>query len=352
MRESRWKVISSAILSLIILILAYANREWIVDALGLVRTANPFGLLVALVLILVSFLISSQVFRVVLEVLGYHTDITRNWATALVAIVISQSVPAGGIGSYAFVVNAFSRRGVSSAQATLLASLETLSYASAMILIFLFSLIYLTGRHLLTAFGEVQLIEFLLAALAAIVVIGSAVFVLTRPEATLIRWLERVHSRVNTTLRLRLDNAWIQRSVADLSHSRTVIANRPGGVVLLVLIQLTALCGHSLALLIILASLGVHTTFAVVLTAFGIALITSTFNVLPGGGGTVETALVAVLSHLGVGAAAVAATVIFRLMNYWLMLPVAFGCYTWLMHEAPVRLKLRRRRRKPEFPAN
>ena len=52
----------------------------------------------------------------------------------------------------------------------------------------------------------------------------------------------------------------------------------------------------------ILRSLGTSTSFLTVLSAFGIALLTSTVNVLPGGGGTVEAALVAVLTHLGVGA--------------------------------------------------
>jgi uncharacterized membrane protein YbhN (UPF0104 family) len=104
-------------------------------------------------------------------------------------------------------------------------------------------------------------------------------------------------------------------------------------VVLLVLIQLAALSGHSLAMLLVLHALGASTSFAGVSAAFGIALITSTFNVLPGGGGTVEAALVAVLTQLGVGPAAVPAAIIFRLFNFWLLAPVAAASYHWLMHE-------------------
>jgi uncharacterized membrane protein YbhN (UPF0104 family) len=97
------------------------------------------------------------------------------------------------------------------------------------------------------------------------------------------------------------------------------------------LIQTTGLMGHSFAMLMVFWSLGVHPSFFIVVAAFGIALITSTFNVLPGGGGTVEAAMVAVLR--GVGVTAVATTIIFRLLNFWLLLPVAAGCYYWLMHE-------------------
>jgi len=106
---------------------------------------------------------------------------------------------------------------------------------------------------------------------------------------------------------------------------------------LLVLIQLTALSGHSLGLYIILRSLGTSTSYLTVLSAFGIALLTSTVNVLPGGGGTVEVALVAVLTQLGVGADAVPAAILFRLLNFWLLLPIAAACYSWLMHDRPSR---------------
>jgi uncharacterized protein (TIRG00374 family) len=86
-------------------------------------------------------------------------------------------------------------------------------------------------------------------------------------------------------------------------------------------------------MLLVLHALGTDVSFAVVLSAFGVALVTSTFNVLPGGGGTVEAALVAVLSQMGVGPAAVPAAIIFRLFNYWLAAPIAAICYHWLMNE-------------------
>jgi uncharacterized protein (TIRG00374 family) len=99
---------------------------------------------------------------------------------------------------------------------------------------------------------------------------------------------------------------------------------------MLVLIQLAALTVHSLAMLTVLWGLGVKTSIFVVMTAFGIALITSTFNVLPGGGGTVEAVLVLTLTQLGVETEAYIAAVIFRLLNFWLMTPIAAICYRWL----------------------
>jgi uncharacterized protein (TIRG00374 family) len=327
MQQSRWKIITSVLISLTILVLAYLNRAWIIEAFGLLREARPTLLILAFALIGLSYLVSSQVFNVVLRSLGYRMSIVRLWATALVAIVVSQSVPAGGVGSYAFLLSNFTRRGISSGESALIASMETLSYAVSMLVIFTFSLFFLAGRGLAT--GESSY----LAALVGVALISLAAFVLTRSQATLRSWLLGLKNGLARLLRQRWGDGWIDHIVSDLDRGRTLISSRRRDVALLVLIQLTALSGHSLAMLLVLYSLGVTTSFAVVLAAFGIALITSTFNVLPGGGGTVEAALVAVLSQLAVGPAAVPAAIIFRLFNFWLAAPIAAACYHWLMHE-------------------
>lgn len=341
MAQSRWKLVTSALISLAIVVLAYLNRAFIAEAFLLLREARPAWLLAAFALICVSYLISSQVFNVVLRSLGFRMGAVRLWATALVAIVISQSVPAGGVGSYAFLMSNFNRRGVSPGESALIASLETLSYAVAMMLIFCFSVIYLAARGLDAAAAS------LVAALVAALVIGGALFALTRPAATLRRWLTALQLALGRVLGRRWTGEWAERIVADLARGRALLASRRRDVALLVLIQLTALAGHSVAMQLVLLSLGVQAGFGVVLAAFGIALVTSTFNVLPGGGGTVEAALVAVLTQLGVGPAAVPAAIIFRLFNFWLLAPVAAAGYHWLMHE-PVTKLVSRHARRPD----
>jgi len=327
MPRSRWKLITSVLISLVILILAVLNRAWIREAFGLLNEARHGWLVLAFTLIGLSYLISSQVFNIVLRSLGYRIGILRLWATALVAIVVSQSVPAGGVGSYAFLMSNFIRRGISPGESALIASLETLSYAVAMLLVFSFSLIYLAVHGLDAATASI------VAGVVAITLIGGGAFLLTRPEATLRHWATTVQLGVGRLVGRRWTGAWAARVITDLTRGRALLASRRRDVILLVLVQLTALSGHSLAMLAVLKSLGVDANFGMMLAAFGIALVTSTFNVLPGGGGTVEAALVAVLTQLGTGPAALPAAIIFRLFNFWLLMPVAAACYHWLMHE-------------------
>lgn len=327
MQQSRWKLITSVLISLAILVLAYLNRQWIIEAFGLLREAKPGWLMLAFVLIGLSYLMSSQVFNVILRSLGYRMGVLQLWASALVAIVISQSVPAGGVGSYAFLLTNFTRRGISSGEATLLASLETLSYVVAMLLIFSFSLIFLTGHGMVTGRASYM------AAVVGATVLGAIGFVLTRRAETLRSWLNGLKNGLGRLVGRTWGDGWIDHIVTDLDRGRALLSSRRRDVALLVLIQLTALSGHSLAMLLVLRSLNVDTSFPMMITAFGIALITSTFNVLPGGGGTVEAALVAVLTQMEIGQAAVPAAIIFRLFNFWLAAPIAAACYHWLIHE-------------------
>ncbi len=331
-----WRLVVGVLLTAGILLFAFLNRAWILEALGLARAAKPAWLLLAFVVVMASFLMSSQVFRVALHSLGHRGGVLRLWATAIVAIVTSQLFPAGSVASYAFLLDTFRRRGVSAAEAVLVSTLEALSYAGAMLIFAIFGVAYLASRTLAADPDGSSLLAPLLAAGIALLLIGGVLLVLTRDQATIARWLLRLHSLLFRVLRRPRDAAWVDSTVAEIIRMRALVAERRSMIGLLVLIQLTALSGHSLGLYLVLRSLGAYPSFLTVLSAFGIALLTSTINVLPGGGGTVEAALVAVLAQLGAGAAAIPAAIVFRLLNFWVMLPIAASCYAWIARRRPV----------------
>jgi uncharacterized protein (TIRG00374 family) len=323
----------SVLITLVIAIVLWHNRAWLATAVGLVRTADPLLLGGALITILLSYLASSQVFRIGLRSFGHRTGFMRLWATTITGIVISQSIPAGGVGSYAFFMSAFRRRGVTAGSAALLAALEALSYTGAMLLIGAFSIVYLALHTVAGAGVSSSMAGPIMAAGLAGGVLGALAFVVTRDDATVTRWGWRLSRGARRVLGRPRDDTRALAMVSELIRGRRLIVAQRRLAFSAMLFQLTALCGHSFALLLVLRSLHTSTSFAVVLAAFGVALITSTFNVLPGGGGTVETVLGAVLLHFGVGAAAVPAAVLFRLLNFWALLPLAIGGYGWLTRD-------------------
>jgi uncharacterized protein (TIRG00374 family) len=328
--RQQWRIVTSVLISLAILVLAVLNREWLIEAFGMVQNANLAWLAAALVMILISYGITSQVLMVGLRSMHYRMSVIRVWAMALVAVVISQSVPAGGVGSYAFLTGLLARRGIPPGKSALIASMETLSYVGGMLLVFVFSLFYLLINGLGTGLASYA------AAGVALLLLGTVVFVFTRSRQQLTSWLLGIKNGIARLLHLEWGDRGVMHVVNELIHGRELIVEHRSKMIWLIPIQIGGLCGHSLAMLMVFWSLGAQTSFFVVLSAFGIALITSTFNVLPGGGGTVEAALAAVLTRLGMGMAAIPVAIIFRLLNFWLLLPVAAGCYYWLMHEPPI----------------
>lgn len=322
----------SGALSLGSLALVAFHRQWLFDALSLIATADARWLAAAVVLEAASFLLSSRVLGVALRALGYRLGVLRLWALAVAAIVLSQSVPAGAVGSYTLITRQLTRRGVALGHAALVATLESLSYLGAMLLVLAFSVGYLLDHTLSGGSGTSSLGAPLLAGAVALGLIALVLVVLTRPAAGLRRGLLTLQRLLPPQVRPRDAEAWAARLVRELGSGRELLRTRWRAIGVLVLLQLGALLGHSLALACVLRSLGATLPLSGVIATYGIELITSTFNLLPGGGGTVETALVATLTQLGGGAEAVPAVVLFRLFNYWALLPVAALSALWLRH--------------------
>src|SRR5919199_1498336 len=331
-----WQIVVSILITLVVIALVWRNRSWLSRAIDLVRTANPLLVGSALGMILLSYFMNSQVFQVGVRSYGHRVSAGRLWAMATTGIVISQSFPAGGVGTYAFFVRSFRAIGIDAQQARALAALEALSYMGALLLIGMFSIVYLAA-HTLGGEAALSLTGPLTAVALAAVVLGGAAFVITRSEATLMRWALKLGRALQRLLPGPVNDERGEALGQLLVHGRQVIVSQRRAALMMVGIQALALCGRSLALLLALRSVHGTVRLPAALTALGVGLMTSTFNVLPGGGGTVETALVAVLLGFGVGDAAVPGAILFRLLDYWSMLPVAVLGYSWLRrgHASP-----------------
>ena len=158
--------------------------------------------------------------------------------------------------------------------------------------------------------------------------LGSGLFVGSRSYTTLHEWALRIKRVIDRIFGPIWPDSLVLRVVDEIDSSRRLIAEQRYKVLLLVCLQLAIFVLHSLALLAVLRSLGIALAPHAVLAAYGLALIVSTFTLLPGGGGTVEAALTISLSSQGVPLeAAFGAAILFRLFSFWLLLPIATICY-------------------------
>src|SRR5262245_17501242 len=123
-------------------------RNWaliqikVTEAADLIRGANSAWLAVALVAIAAGFLCAGQIYGRVLATLGYKENPFWLSSTALVTILCSQALPVGTVASYAFLTTSLRRRKIPPTSVAMIASLELLSWGGAMLLLFVYGIIY------------------------------------------------------------------------------------------------------------------------------------------------------------------------------------------------------------------
>ncbi|MCW2986110.1 MAG: hypothetical protein JWR63_3680 [Conexibacter sp.] len=160
----------------------------------------------------------------------------------------------------------------------------------------------------------------------AMFTVGVAV---ARSERTL-RWVGRIAVRVSR--HLPGDRALAPTLPDRLVVQRDEVAERLGD-------RLLYACGAAigrwafdlLALVTAIIAVGAHPQFSLVLLAYVAAQLLAQIPVTPGGIGVVEAGLTATLALAGVhGGDAAVATLAYRLVSYWLMLPA--GLVGWIVH--------------------
>jgi uncharacterized protein (TIRG00374 family) len=160
---------------------------------------------------------------------------------------------------------------------------------------------------------------------------GAVVFVWDRPLAVVGRVVERT---INTTFRRgRSVSGLADRLLAERNTLRTTFGRRWQAAVL-------AAAGKSifdyLALIACLRAVGAVPNPSLILLAYVAAAILAMIPITPGGLGFVEAGLVGLLILAGVGATAAAvATLAYRLVSFWLPIPIGGGAYALFRHRYP-----------------
>ena len=163
------------------------------------------------------------------------------------------------------------------------------------------------------------------AALLLLLAVGAVVFATDRPLEVVgecVQWL------LNHTVRRRRQIEGVSRELlADRDFIRTRLGARWRGAV-------AAAVGNAgfdyLALLFALRSVGASPRPSLVVLAYASAELLALVPVTPGGLGFVEAGLVGTLTLAGVpGQDALAATLLYRLVSYWIPIPV--GGITYLL---------------------
>jgi glycosyltransferase 2 family protein len=238
-----------------------------------------------------------------------HLRFTRTVLAQLAASFVTLVTPAA-VGGATLNIRYLQRSGIPPAKATAsVGAAQVIAFVLHMLLLVIFAAI--TGASTIHSLRPPDWVYYVLAGLVVLVLAAMAV------------------PRGRRLLRARLAPALGQvlPRLLDIAHSPRKLAEGLGGALGLTLIYVLCLaaCVHALG-----GSVPITGVAVVYLTGSAIGSAAPT----PGGLGAVEVALSAGLTAAGMaGATALSAVLLFRLLTFWLPVPVGWVAFNRLQHE-------------------
>ena len=312
-------------------ILIFVSRHQIVDAFKELANLNYFWLLMIIPLQLGNYSAIAKFYQSYLKNLGEKINFVTMFRIALEMNFVNNVFPSGGVSGFGYFGIRMKSEGIPASKATLTQVMRhTLTFMS-----FIF---YLTlALLILSLFGNASrfmvlvsssIITFILIATALVVyIITSAArikkFMTFLPRA--VNWFGRVVLRGKTP---RINIEKIEILFQQLHEDYLVIhrdwrsLKKPFFWTLIM--NLTEL----LTINVVYFAFGSTVNFGALIIAYAVANIAGLIAVLPGGVGVYEGLMTAVLTSAGIAKAlALSATMVYRILNMSLFLPIGFVLY-------------------------
>ena len=295
-------------------IVAYRHRLDLVRAADLIAHARLGPLLGALGAIALLYAFRGTVYGIPLRVLGFRPGPVFLWSAALGATTLHQLLPTAGASGYAFLTWAMYQRGVPAGQASLVAIIDTLSYAVAVGTLVLATLGYLFASGKLGGAGLGGLIALGLPLVALV----AWLYVLQREQRRFTARIIRVKDALARLFGRRWSDEPVRDVLEDYYRGKAVIGRRPRAFATMIALQYAAVGCDATALYFSFRALELKPSFWVVVMGFVMAMSAVAFLGVPGGGGGFELVMSSFFAGHGLTTAdSIAATLIYRAAAFW-----------------------------------
>ncbi len=272
------------------------------DFARLVERAQPLWLIAATVLQLGTYWADAQIWWRVLDRAGYPRPFGSLVGLGLAKLFMDQAVPSGGVSGTLLVVKGLQRRGVPRSTSMGAVLLDLRAYYAAYMTALAAALILLSTHQRLTKAIVLPAAVFFAYAAA---MIGSLVY-----------W-SRKRERLRRAERLPL----VKPLITALETASPAVARDMRLFLVSWGLELAIFLLDAMTLWAVLFAVGFPAHPGPVFASFMLSSLARTIGILPGGLGTFEAVSVATLGLMGVPiAAALAATLLFRGLSFWLPL--------------------------------
>ncbi|MEU0665400.1 YbhN family protein [Streptomyces lavendulocolor] len=312
--------LGAAVLVAAVLLLAIGQRHELVRAAGLIAQVSPPKLAVAMAFEAASLVCFAAVQRWLLHAGGVRLSLKDMTVLAVAANAVAGALPGGAAFSAAWLYGQLSRR---HAGQVLAAAVLVVGGALSALGLFL---LLVAGALTAGLGGRGAVLRPALAMLGLAVGLGLVLLALTRSPRFRTA-LRQVWTRAGKRFRrvLRVQEA-LARLVAQARSVRPGIRPwlRPFGLAVLNWAFDAACLAASLW------ALGIGVPWSGLLLVYALTQIPASLRLTPGGLGVVEVSLATLLVSYGLrGEEAIAATLLYRIVSFWVMQPI--GWATWLV---------------------
>jgi len=296
-----WLVAGALLVTVIVVASGLAEER---ELLRVLANAEPAWLALAVILQLGTYFAEGENWRVVTRAGGARVPIMTTWRLALAKLFVDQALPSAGVSGTAVIARGLEREGVPRPVVMAGVVVDTTSYYFAYIasLVVAVSIVIVEGRAT----------PLVIALAALIVAVGLTIVVAVLA----------VSGREGPLVSGALGRLPIVRDVVGrLREADPTLAHRPRLHVLATLWQLGTVVLDALTLWLLLRAVGAPTPLPLVFASFMVSTLLRTVSVVPAGIGPFEAASVAALTLSGAPiTAALSATLLFRLLSFWLPL--------------------------------
>ncbi len=310
----------------VVVLAALAGLTWFVvaewdqirDAFTLIRAVRWDWLAAGAATSIVSIVLFAAVRSVLLAGGGAQLGLGRATTASFASGAIAATVPAGGAIATAYMVQRYREAGADSG----LAGWTTVAtgVVAPSVLVFM----TLTG---FAVAGEGSASVIVPSVLSLGLLVGF--FAVCRRPRVLHRPVERC-VRAWHLIRRRTDGDSVSVATQFVDEFAAVRAGA-GRWTAVWALQLLSWVGEFVALIASILAVGGTVPWTAVLAIYGTCQLAGAIALIPGGAGQVEAALVIGLTATGMDAAtALAASLVFRLVSHWMVVPIGWVCFGFL----------------------
>lgn len=315
-----------------LLVLLVIVRKQIADAFKKIPDLNLVALAMIIPIQLLSYYAAAKRYQVTLRALGEEVPVPFLYKVGLEMNLVNQVFPSGGVSGFSYLSLRLKSRGVPTAKSTLT---QVIFYS----LTFGGFIVYLTVAMLLLAVvGQASRLTVLISAtLISLVVFGAivAVYIISDEKriTSFTAFLPKIANRIIGQFRKSkvdtIDIGRIEHLFAALHKDYVLIAQNLRKLTTPLKWSLLFLWCEMATIYSVYVAFGHWVNPGALIIAYAVANIAGLISILPGGVGVYESLMTGVMASAGVdGGLAFSVTVVYRILNMMLFLPIGYWFYS------------------------